>query len=382
MADAAATSSTATTVRDTALSRLHKRLKARMVPFAGYSMPVQYEGVLAEHHWTREHAGLFDVSHMGQAFLVGPDHATTAAALEALTPIDAAGLAPGQGRYTLLMNDEGGIRDDLIVTRPRDPDHDGWLHLVVNAACKEADFAHIAANLPEGVELRPKPELALLALQGPKARDVMQRMAPAAAELTFMTATATIIAGYPAHISCSGYTGEDGFEVSVLGDHAEAVADALLEQEDVKPIGLGARDTLRLEAGLCLYGHDMDETTSPVEAGLRWAVPKHRRAPGAFPGVERLLREFEDGPARRRVGVLIAGRAPAREGAEIQKDGETVGVVTSGAPAPTVGAPVAMGYVATPFAAVGESLQILVRGRALEGRVAPMPFTPHRYWRG
>ncbi len=382
MADAPAAPSSTTALRHTALAPLHRRLKARMVPFAGYSMPVQYEGVLAEHHWTRDSAGLFDVSHMGQAFLVGPDHATTAAALEALTPIDAAGLEPGQGRYTLLMNETGGVRDDLIVTRPRDPDHDGWLHLVVNAACKDADFAHITAHLPAGVALRPKPELALLALQGPKARDVMRRLAPAAAELPFMTAAATIIAGYPAHISCSGYTGEDGFEVSVFGDHAEAVAEALLEQEEVKPIGLGARDTLRLEAGLCLYGHDIDETTSPVEAGLRWAIAKRRRVSGAFPGAERIVRELEEGPTRKRVGVLISGRAPAREGAEIQKDGETVGVVTSGAPAPTVGAPVAMGYVATPFAAAGESLQIIVRGRALEGRVAPMPFTPHRYWRG
>ncbi len=373
---------TETALKTTPLHGLHHRLGARMVPFAGYDMPVQFDGVMAEHAWTRDSAGLFDVSHMGQAFLVGPDHETTAQAIEALTTINARGLKPGQARYTLLMHESGGVRDDLIVTRPRDPSHDGWLHLVVNAACKDDDFAHISAHLPAGVELRVKPELALLALQGPKARTVLAGFAPEAQTLTRMTSTNAVVAGVPAHISCSGYTGEDGFEISVFADKAEAVAEALLAHEAVKPIGLGARDTLRLEAGLCLYGHDLDQATSPVEAGLTFAVGKRRREEGGYPGAERVQRELAEGPARKLVGVRLEGRAPAREGAEIHVDGHKVGAVTSGSFAPSVGGPVALGYVAARYADVGGALDLIVRGKALPGRIVTTPFVPHRYVRG
>ncbi len=367
----------------TPLHALHQRLSARMVEFAGYDMPVQYpDGVLAEHRWTRESAGLFDVSHMGQAFLVGPDHATTAKAIEALTPMDARGLARGQARYTLLMNETGGVRDDLIVTRPADPQQEGALFLVVNAACKDADFAHIQANLPAGVSLQTKPDLALLALQGPKARSVMARLAAEAATLPFMTASAAMIAGVSVGVSCSGYTGEDGFEISVAADKAAAVAALLLEQEEVKPIGLGARDTLRLEAGLCLYGHDLDETTSPIEGSLIWAVAKHRREAGAFPGADRVVRDIAEKPARKRVGILLEGRAPAREGAEIWKDGAQIGVITSGSFAPSLERCIAMGYVPPAHAAPDTPLEIRARGRALIGHVTRMPFVPHRYFRG
>jgi aminomethyltransferase len=367
----------------TPLDALHHALGARMVPFAGYSMPVQYPaGILAEHRQVRESAGLFDVSHMGQAALVGPDHATTAAALEALTPGDFLGLAQGRTRYTLLTNDQGGIIDDLMVTRPSGPEGEGTLLLVVNAGRKEVDYAWLREHLPANVRLEPRPSRALLALQGPKAAIVMDRHAPGAAAMGFMTVAATRFDGVPAILWRSGYTGEDGYEISVEGSDAERVARALLAEPEVLPIGLGARDSLRLEAGLCLYGHDIDETTSPVEADLGFALPKRRRAEGGFPGADRVRRELADAPARLRVGILPEGKAPAREGTAIlSPDGAPVGIVTSGGFGATIGGPVAMGYVPPAFAAPGTRLLLSVRGRELAAAVVPLPFVPHRYFR-
>ena len=367
----------------TPLHAEHVALGARMVPFAGYAMPVQYPtGVLTEHLWTRERAGLFDVSHMGQAALVGPDHETIARALEALVPADLVNLAPGRQRYTQLLNDDGGILDDLMVTRPANPLQAGELLLVVNASRKEADYAHIAARLPGSVELRRFDDRALLALQGPGAEAVLAAFAPEAATLRFMEAGEAMVAGIPAHLSRSGYTGEDGYEISLPADRAAELWRALLTSADVKPIGLGARDSLRLEAGLCLYGHDIDETTSPVEAGLAWSIQKRRRAEGGFPGAARIQRELVERPARVRVGLKPEGRAPAREGTPVATpDGREVGTVTSGGFGPSVNGPVAMGYVTRDVAEAGTELQLAVRGKALPARVAALPFAPHRYKR-
>ncbi len=367
----------------TPLYELHVSLGAKMVPFAGYEMPVQYPlGILKEHLHTREKAGLFDVSHMGQAFLIGPDHDTTAAALEALVPADIANLKPGQQRYSQLLNDEGGIIDDLMVTRSHAADDDGSLMLVVNASRKEVDYAHIAARLPDDVRLEPMPERALLALQGPSAKDVMTRLSDVAVGLPFMGAASGKVGEFDCHISRSGYTGEDGFEISVAAAKAEKLARLLLAQEGVQPIGLGARDSLRLEAGLCLYGHDIDETTSPIEAGLVWSIQKRRREQGGFPGAQRIQDELADGPKRRRVGIKPDGRAPAREGTEILALlGDKLGVVTSGGFGPSVNGPVAMGYVRAGYAEPGKPVNLMVRGKALSASVAPMPFVPHRYVR-
>jgi glycine cleavage system T protein (aminomethyltransferase) len=369
----------------TPLQAEHEAQGARMVPFAGYAMPVQYPtGILAEHAWTREHAGLFDVSHRGRAFLVAADgrHETAARALEALVPADILNLKPNQQRYSQLLAEDGGILDDLMVTRVGAPGHEGWLYLVVNASTKEADYAHIEARLPAGVALRRKDDLALMALQGPAAEAVLAAKAPSVAGLPFMGATDVQVDGIWAHVSRSGYTGEDGFEISVHGGDAAALWRALLAHPEVKPIGLGARDSLRLEAGLCLYGHDIDPTTSPVEAGLTWSIQKRRREEGGFPGADRIRRELADGPARVRVGLRPEGRAPAREGTPIvTPDGRAVGTVTSGGFGPTVNGPVAMGYVARDVSAPGTELHLTVRGKALPARVAPMPFAPHRYKR-
>ncbi|TCT06010.1 glycine cleavage system aminomethyltransferase GcvT [Aquabacter spiritensis] len=366
----------------TPLHAAHAAHGARLVPFAGYDMPVQYpDGILAEHAWTRTQAGLFDVSHMGQALLVGPDHDTAARALEALLPADLRGLKPGQQRYSQLLAEDGGILDDLMVTRPRDPAREGTLFLVVNAAGKRADYVHIAPRLPADVRLVPQEDLALIALQGPQSEAVMARLAPGAETLTFMHAAPLEVAGIACHVSRSGYTGENGYEISVAAAAAAALWTRLLQEPEVKPVGLGARDSLRLEAGLCLYGHDIDPTTSPVEAALVWSIQKRRREEGGFPGAARIQRELADGPARVRVGLTLEGRAPAREGAEIVKDGETVGVVTSGGFAPTLGAPIAMGYVPPALAAPGTGLDILVRGRALPAKVVRMPFVAPRYAR-
>ena len=380
MADSAAGKSHLTTP----LHEEHARAGARMVPFAGYAMPVQYPtGILSEHVWTREHAGLFDVSHMGQAALVGPDHAATAKALEGLVPADVLNLKPGRQRYTQLLGQDGGILDDLMVARPANPLQDGELLLVVNASTKEGDYAHMAAHLPAGVELRRFDDRALLALQGPQAETVLARHAPDLAALAFMEAAQTMIGGIPAHVSRSGYTGEDGFEISVPGGRAAELWRLLMSDEQVKPVGLGARDSLRLEAGLCLYGHDIDATTSPVEAGLTWSIQKRRREEGGFPGAARIQREIAEGPARVRVGLRPEGRAPAREGTAITTpDGREVGTVTSGGFGPTVNGPVAMGYVAREVAQPGTELALVVRGKPLPARVVPMPFAPHRYKRG
>ncbi len=354
-----------------------------MVGFGGYDMPVQFPtGILAEHLWTRENAGLFDVSHMGQGFVVGADHETVARALETLCPADIVGLKPGQQRYSQLLNDAGGILDDFMVTRSTDPAEDGALMFVVNASRKEADWAHIEARLPAGVRLMRAENRALVALQGPRAADVLARHVPGVADMAFMTAVSAAFDGIDCHVSRSGYSGEDGFEISVRARRVEDLADALLAEPEVKPIGLGARDSLRLEAGLCLYGHDIDETTSPVEAALVWSMQKRRREEGGFPGYERIRRELAEGASRKRVGILPEGRAPAREGAEITtRDGRPVGVVTSGGFGPSVGGPVAMGYVAADMAAPGSELSLVVRGNALPARVVSLPFVPHRYAR-
>lgn len=366
----------------TPLHDRHAALGARIVPFAGYAMPVQYpKGIIAEHLWTRESAGLFDVSHMGQAFLGGPDHATTAAAIEALVPGEVRDLKPGAIRYTQLLTEDGGIIDDLMVTRSRSDDDDGSLMLVVNAARKDVDYAHIAAHLSAGVTLHPVTDRALIALQGPKAQAVMARYCPKAVDLGFMTATSAEFDGIDCHVSRSGYTGEDGFEISVADKHAGTVWDALLADPEVAPIGLGARDTLRLEAGLCLYGHDIDETTSPVEAALTWSIGKRRREEGGFPGYDRIRRELAEGPARKRVGIRPSGRAPAREGTGIAAGGNSVGTITSGGFGPSVGGPVAMGYVAKGYSDIGTALTLDVRGREEPATVAALPFVPNRYKR-
>ena len=368
-------------LKKTPLHALHLRFGAKMVEFAGYDMPVQYEaGVLKEHLHTRDKAGLFDVSHMGQAALLGADYEMVARALEAVVPGEIQKLKPWRQRYTVLLNDEGGIIDDLMVSRPGT---DGRVNLVVNAACKEKDYAYLEARLPAGVTLARFDDRALLALQGPKAAAVLEALAPGVAAMKFMDVAEFDIAGVPASISRSGYTGEDGYEISIPASDAEAVAERLLADDNVAPIGLGARDSLRLEAGLCLYGHDLTEETSPVEGDIVFAMGKRRRESGDFPGAERITRELADGPSRKRVGLRPEGRAPAREGAEIQSlAGEKIGVVTSGGFGPSVGGPVAMGYVAAGENAIGAAVNLIVRGKALPAEIVDMPFAPHRYFRG
>jgi aminomethyltransferase len=363
-------------LKTTPLDALHRALGAKMVPFAGYAMPVQYPmGILNEHLHTRAAAGLFDVSHMGQAKLLGND---AAAALETLVPGDLLVLKEGATRYTQLTNDDGGILDDLMATKRAD-----GLYLVVNAACKDRDFARIEAKIGSRAKLQRLDDRALLALQGPHAAAVMARLAPDAAGQKFMTLREGKIDGIDCLFTRSGYTGEDGYEISVPASEAEKLAKRLLAQPEVKPIGLGARDSLRLEAGLCLYGHDIDTTTSPVEADLVWSISKRRRAEGGFPGAARVQRELAQGPARRRVGILPEGRAPAREGTEIvDASGAKIGIVTSGGFGPTVNGPVCMGYAPVSFATPGTSVGLVVRGKTLPAKIAGMPFAPHRYFRG
>ena len=370
-------------LRQTPLHSLHVSRSARMVPFAGYDMPVQYaDGIIAEHTHTRTQAGLFDVSHMGQAFLVGADHETVARALEALVPGDIAGLALGRQRYTQLTDDNGGILDDLMVTRSADPAEDGVLMLIVNAATKDADYAHIAAHLPAGVRLIRADHRALIAVQGPAAVRAVGRHCPEAVGMLFMSAITTRFDGIDCHISRSGYTGEDGYEISCKATRVRAIVERLLSEPAVKLIGLGARDSLRLEAGLCLYGHDIDTTTSPVEAALTWSIGKRRREQGGFPGAARVQREIAEGPARKRVGIKPDGRAPAREGTEIKSaEGATIGKVTSGGFGPTVNGPVSMGYVERAFAEPGTPLQLIVRDKPMAASVVALPFVPHRYVR-
>lgn len=370
----------------TPLNALHLELGARMVPFAGYSMPVQYPaGLMAEHLHTRSAAGLFDVSHMGQLRLVGPD---AAAAFESLMPVDVIGLGVGKQRYGLLLNDEGGILDDLMfVNRGED------LFVIVNGACKVADIAHIQARIGQRCQVIPLPDQALLALQGPQAVTALSRLAPGIEQLVFMTGGAFSIAGIDCYVTRSGYTGEDGFEISVPAAQAEALARTLLAQAEVKPIGLGARNSLRLEAGLCLYGNDLDTSTTPVEAGLTWAIQKVRRAggerEGGFPGAPKVLAQLADlqGTAgvltRKRVGLVALDRVPVREHTELQTlAGERIGEVSSGLLGPSINQPVAMAYVRADQAALGTRLNAIVRGKPVAMQVAAMPFVPNRYYRG
>jgi aminomethyltransferase len=364
----------------TPLHGLHLELGARMVPFAGYAMPVQYPaGILAEHQWCRASAALFDVSHMGQVRLVGDD---AAAALETLVPVDVQGLGVGRQRYAFFTNGTGGILDDLMVTRRA---HD--LLLVVNAACKEADTRHLVDGIGSRCHVEPLPDRALLALQGPHAVTALARLNPGVAALTFMTGGGFTLAGATCYVTRSGYTGEDGFEISVPVESAADLARVLLAEPEVKPAGLGARDTLRLEAGLCLYGHDIDTTTTPVEAGLTWAIQKVRRPGGAraggYPGAAAIESELATAPMRRRVGLVGLERVPVREGAELfDAHGHKIGRVTSGTVGPTVGQPIAMGWLGAEHAQAHHEVLADVRGKRLPMRVTPMPFTPHRYHRG
>jgi aminomethyltransferase len=363
-------------LEQTPLHALHLALGARMVPFAGYEMPLQYpSGILQEHLHTRSQAGLFDVSHMGQLRVVG---AGAANALERLVPGDLMALAPQRMRYTLLLNDSGGILDDLVATRL-----DDGFFLVVNAACKEADFAHFRDRLAGAATVELMGDRALLALQGPAAAAVLSRFLDGIGRLGFMTAVETRLDGRICLVTRSGYTGEDGFEISLPAKDAAAVAEMLLAEPEVQPVGLGARDSLRLEAGLCLYGHDIDETTTPVEAGLAWTIGKRRRAEGGFPGAAVVLRQLADGAPRRRVGIRPDGRAPAREDTPIvDSAGAGIGRVTSGGFGPSVGGPIAMGYVDRTYADEGTALALLVRGAARPAKVVRLPFVRTRYYRG
>jgi aminomethyltransferase len=356
------------------LDAWHRARGARMVPFAGYAMPVQYEGVIAEHQWTRTNAGLFDVSHMGQLTFHGD---RVDAALETLMPGDLKLLQDGRLRYSLLLDADGGILDDLMATRRGD-----HFYVVVNGATKHGDIEQFEHRLPRGIILDHMKEQALLALQGPRAAEVLETLAPGVSELSFMQAGAFTLAGTPAWISRSGYTGEDGFEISVAAAAVAAVADALTAHEAVKPIGLGARDSLRLEAGLPLYGHDLDATTTPVMAGLTFAIGKRRRAEGGFAGAMRILAELENGAVQKRVGLNVEGRQPVREGALVlDSEGEEIGRITSGTFSPTLQRPIAMGYVATALSAPGTKLTLEQRGKLFQAEVTPMPFVPHRYHR-
>ena len=355
----------------------HRERGARMVDFAGYWMPIQYEGITAEHLWTRQHAGLFDVSHMGQLYIGGEG---TESALEAVLPIDLSTLKEDAPRYSLLLDDEGGVLDDLMVTR--------WsegFYLVVNGATKWDDIAHLREHLPDEVSLRLLDDAALLALQGPEAFAALDRLVSGdkpLGSLTFMKGAAYKLGGVDAWISRSGYTGEDGFEISIPAESAAAIASLLCEQPEVKPIGLGARDSLRLEAGLPLYGHDMSPEVSPIEAGLAFGINKRRRAEGGFPGAARIQRELSEGAPRKAVGLTLDGRLPAREGAEVYSGTTKVGTVTSGGFSPSLNHPIAMAIVESAHSAEGTALEIDVRSKRLAATVAPMPFVPHNYYRG
>lgn len=364
------------TLLTTPLDALHRELGGKMVPFAGYAMPVQYPtGILTEHLHTREAAGLFDVSHMGQVIIEGDD---PAAALEALVPGDVIGLGEGKTRYSVFTDTTGGILDDLMISKlgPK------TLFLVVNAACKHADFEHMQDWLA-GCSVRMLDDRALLAFQGPKAAELFAGVAPGSVGQPFMTIREYDVAGIPCLVTRSGYTGEDGFEISVPADRAEELARALLALDGAKPIGLGARDSLRLEAGLCLYGSDIDTTTTPVEGAIKWIIGKRRREQGGFPGAAIIQQQLADGPKRLRVGIKPDGKAPARAHTEITDlDGNVIGEITSGGFGPSVNGPVAMGYVPAALAAPGTPVKLVVRGKALDARVVDLPFTPHRYFKG
>lgn len=373
----------------TELHAKHVSLGAKMVPFAGYDMPVQYPlGVMKEHLHTREKAGLFDVSHMGQCFIFADDGTfeTAAKALEKLVPADIQSLEPGQQRYSQFLNADGGILDDLMISRLGFPGHEHKLYLVVNAGCKADDFMHLATYMPPGITIDVADDtLSLIALQGPKAVDVLAQFNSAVKDLVFMTSidlplTPTIWC----HVSRSGYTGEDGYEISIRHDDVNMFVDMLLAHDDVEMIGLGARDSLRLEAGLCLYGHDIDKSVSPIEAGLFWSIQKHRRSADAgYMGAARVASDIANKSTKRLVGIQPEGRAPAREHTEIQDmDGNTIGEITSGGFGPTAEGPVAMGYVARKFTKAGTPVQLIVRGKPRAAKVAKTPFAPHNYYRG
>ena len=381
------TFASSTNLLKTPLHDLHVELGARMVPFAGYSMPVRYPaGLMAEHLHTRTAAGLFDVSHMGQLRLTGTD---AAAALESLMPVDVIDLAPGRQRYGLLLNDAGGIIDDLMFFN-RDYANGGDIFLIVNGACKAGDIAHIQAKIGSRCDVIPLLEMALLALQGPQAVTALQRLAPAGIrQLVFMSGGRFTIAGCDCFVTRSGYTGEDGFEISLPGSQADALARALLAQPEVKPVGLGARNSLRLEAGLCLYGNDIDRATTPVEASLTWAIQKVRRSGGAraggFPGAEKILAQLANpsGLPRKRIGLMALERIPVRDHTELQDtDGAPIGEVTSGLLGPSINQPIALGYVKPEFAAIGTRVNAMVRGKTVPMEVTATPFVPARYYRG
>ena len=378
---------TDTALLKTPLHDLHLELGARMVPFAGYTMPVQYPaGLMAEHLHTRLAAGLFDVSHMGQLRLVGPD---AAAALETLIPVDVMDLPAGKQRYGLLLNDDGGIIDDLMFFN-RDHADGGDIFVIVNGACKVGDIAHIQQKIGARCEVIPMPEMALLALQGPQAVTALSRLAPGVQKLVFMTGGQFKVAGCDCFLTRSGYTGEDGFEISVPASLADTLARALLAQPEVKPVGLGARNSLRLEAGLCLYGNDIDTTTTPVEASLNWAIQKVRRAGGAraggFPGADKVLAQLADPAAtltRKRVGLIALERIPVRDHSLLQAtDGTPIGEVTSGLLGPSIDQPVAMAYIKPEFSAIGTRVNAIVRGKPVPMAVSAMPFVANRYFRG
>ena len=379
------------TLKTTPLTKAHLALGGRMVPFGGYSMPVQYpEGILKEHLWTRQNAGAFDVSHMGPSFLAlaeksgdaEADHRAIAAIAETLVCGDIRGLKPGQLRYTLLLNETGGVIDDLMIGRPLQSDRQGMLYVIVNAGTKDGDFALIEHAAGQAARLTRADDRALIAVQGPKAAEVIGAILPAALELGFMQFRRFDLDSAGLVVSRSGYTGEDGFEILVPADHAAAFWDRLLSNDRVRAIGLGARDSLRLEAGLPLYGHDLDETTSPAEANLAFAVSKRRLRDQDFPGAARVARELGGAASRVRVGLRVLGGPPAREGAQIANAaGEVVGVVTSGGFGPSVGGPIAMGYVPPAYAEPGTAMQVIVRGKPGEAQVVAMPFVPHRYFR-
>ncbi len=362
------------TLKRTPLYDLHVELGGKMVGFAGWEMPVQFPaGIMAEHAQCRQKAALFDVSHMGQVVLRGDG---AAEALEAIAPSAFTTLKPGKARYTMFTNSDGGIMDDLIVTNAGD-----HLFVVVNASMRDQDIGHMRDNL-SGVELTELNDRALVAVQGPSAEAVVSALAPAAADLTFMEAAVMDLLGAECRVARQGYTGEDGYEISIPADRAEDVARALLAHEDCAPAGLGARDSLRLEAGLCLYGNDIDAGTSPIEAQLTWALQKRRREEGGFPGDARIQREIAEGPSRKLVGIKPEGRAPARQGVEIASaDGDVIGSVTSGGFGPTVGGPVSMGYVASAHAEPGTKLNLIVRGKQMPAEVIALPFVPHNYKR-
>ena len=365
----------------TPLFDLHVELGAKMVPFAGYEMPVQYPlGVKKEHLQTRDQAGLFDVSHMGQIKLTG---ANAAAALEKLVPVDIIDLPAGKQRYALFTNEQGGIMDDLMVTNYGD-----WVYVVVNAACKEQDIAHMRANLGDDVALEVLDDRALVAIQGPTAAAAVARIQPAVSDMVFMDSRIMEIDGVECFVSRSGYTGEDGFEISIPADQAERLCRLFLEQPEIEAIGLGARDSLRLESGLCLYGHDLNQTTTPIEGSLIWAISKVRRADGeragGFPGADKILEQIaEKNWETKRVGLVSSGKAPVREGTElVDADGNNIGTVTSGTLGPSAGVPVAMGYVTKEFAALDSEVFAVVRGKQVPMTVSRMPFVEQRYYRG